>query len=212
MDREDEDFDEAGALDYDEVARTIFAPIYPPIAARTIEVCGAAGDVCIEAGSGPAYLAIEMARVTRMDVYALDISLRMYPIARRNVESAGMTGRVTPVVGDVKHMPFPDGFADLIVSRGSMFAWKDLGAAFSEIARVLKPGGKAYLGVGLGPTPLKDKISEQMRRRDSEWGNKNRPRWRKLNEDAVLDGIKMAGIMDYRITRDDSGYWLYFKK
>jgi len=206
------EFDEAGALDYDEVARTIFAPIYPPVAARAIEVCGAAGDVCIEAGSGPAYLAIEMARQTHMIIYAVDVSLQMYPIAWRNVENAGMLGRVTPVVGDVKHMPFPDDFVDLAVSRCAMFAWGDHGAAFAEILRVLKPGGQAYLGVGLGPTPLKEQIGEQMRQRDLAKGRSNRPPWKKMDESRITDGIKRAGIVDYRITRDDSGYWLYFRK
>jgi ubiquinone/menaquinone biosynthesis C-methylase UbiE len=206
------DFDEAGALDYDEVAWTIFAPIYLPIAARTIEVCGIREGICIEAGSGPAYLAIEMARLTQMAVYALDVSPYMSPIAWRNVENAGMIGRVTPVVGDVKRMPFPDSFADLVISRGSMFAWKDLGASFAEILRVLKPAGSAYLGVGLGPTPLREKISEQMRRRNSERGRKDWPGKMKLDEEAVRDDLKRAGVASYRATRDDTGFWLYFTK
>jgi SAM-dependent methyltransferase len=194
------------------VARTIFAPIYPPVAAKAIEVCGAAGDVCIEAGSGPAYLAIEMARLTRMKVYAVDIAVQMYPIAWRNVETAGMVGRVTPVVGDVKHMPLPDNFADLCVSRGSMFAWGDYRAAFTEILRVLKPGGQAYIGLGLGPTPLREKIGEQMRQRDKAKGRDNRPPFKKMDDRAIIDGVRLAGITDYRATRDESGYWLYFKK
>jgi ubiquinone/menaquinone biosynthesis C-methylase UbiE len=206
------EFDEAGALDYDEVARTIFAPIYPPVAAKTIEVCGAEGDICIEAGSGPAYLAIEMARQTRMKVYAVDISLQMYRIAWRNIENAGMIGRVTPLVGDVKHMPLPDNIVDLAVSRGSMFAWGDLGAAFAEILRVLKPGGKAFLGVGLGPTPLKEKIGEQMRQRDIDKGRNNRPPWKKMDVSTIEDGIRRLEVVDYKITKDESGYWLYFRK
>ena len=206
------EFDEAGALDYDEVARTIFAPIYPPIAAKTIEVCGDEGEICIEAGSGPAYLAIEMARHTRMKVYAIDIAVQIYPIAWRNVENAGMVGRVTPLVGDVKHMPLPDNFVDLCVSRGSMFAWGDFGAAFTEILRVLKPGGRAYLGIGLGPTPLKDQIGEQMRQRDIAKGRTNRPPWKKMDDGAILECLRRAGITDYKATRDKSGFWLYFKK
>jgi ubiquinone/menaquinone biosynthesis C-methylase UbiE len=206
------DFDEAGALDYDEVARTIFAPIYPPIAARTIEVCGIREGICIEAGSGPAYLAIEMARQTQMAVYALDVSPYMSPIAWRNVENAGMIGRVTPVVGDVKRMPFPDNFADLVISRGSMFAWKDLGTSFAEILRVLKPVGSAYLGVGLGPTPLGEKVSEQLRSRNIGRGKKDWPGKMKLDEEAVQDDLKRAGIVNYSATHDDAGYWLYFKK
>lgn len=207
-----EEFDKAGAIDYDEVARTIFAPIYSPIAAKTLEVCGNEGEICIEAGSGPAYLAIEMARHTHMKVYAVDIAVRMYPIAWHNVEAAGMVGRVTPVVGDVKHMPLPDNFADLCVSRGSMFAWEDFGAAFREILRVMKPGGRAYLGIGLGPTPLKEKIGEQMRQRNLEKGWTNRPPWKKTKDTDIIEGIRSAGITDYRTTRDDSGFWVYFKK
>ena len=38
-----------------------------------------------------------------------------------------------------------DNSIDLVVSHGSIHHWRDVQAAFSEIYRVLKPGGLAYL-------------------------------------------------------------------
>ena len=53
------------------------------------------------------------------------------------------------MLNDAESMPFEDNFADLIVSRGSMFFWNDQTKVFKEIYRVLKPNGMAYIGCGL---------------------------------------------------------------
>ena len=39
---------------------------------------------------------------------------------------------------------------DLVVSRGSIWFWDNPGKALKEIYRILKPGGKAYIGGGKG--------------------------------------------------------------
>jgi SAM-dependent methyltransferase len=51
------------------------------------------------------------------------------------------------VVGDNLHLPFADGMADVVISDGVIHHTEDPLAAFTENYRVLKPGGRMYLGV-----------------------------------------------------------------
>jgi SAM-dependent methyltransferase len=59
------------------------------------------------------------------------------------VERYGRPG----VVGDNLHLPFPTAIADVVISDGVIHHTGDPQAAFAENCRVLKPGGKMYLGV-----------------------------------------------------------------
>jgi ubiquinone/menaquinone biosynthesis C-methylase UbiE len=47
----------------------------------------------------------------------------MQEAASKNIREAGLEGRITLICGDVHAMPFDDDYADLIISRGSMFFW-----------------------------------------------------------------------------------------
>jgi len=62
----------------------------------------------------------------------------------------GIEDRLFAVVGVAEAMPFPDNSVDLVVSRGSIFFWDDPAQGLKEVHRVLRPGGKAYIGGGAG--------------------------------------------------------------
>jgi SAM-dependent methyltransferase len=48
-------------------------------------------------------------------------------------------------VGDVAAMPFEDASFDLVVSTFSVHHWTDARGGFAEVARVLRPGGRALV-------------------------------------------------------------------
>jgi SAM-dependent methyltransferase len=50
-------------------------------------------------------------------------------------------------VGDVRDLPFRDGSFDAIYSMGTIEHFDDTEGAVAEMARVLKPGGRAIIGV-----------------------------------------------------------------
>ncbi len=81
-------------------------------------------------------------------------------------DEAGLTGRVRGVEGDAQNLPFRSNFADLVVSRGSVFFWPDQLAGVMEAYRILKPGGVAFLGGGfsriLAPA-IRDKLVAERR-------------------------------------------------
>ncbi len=51
-----------------------------------------------------------------------------------------------------------------------------------------------------------------MRQRDIAKGRTNRPPWKKMDDGAILECLRRAGITDYKATRDETGFSLYFKK
>ena len=147
----------------DETSKTCFKEVYPLIADQIIERSRIKDGICIDIGSGPGSLAIAISKVTDLNIYSLDISEEMNQIAKKNIIEEELHHRIFPVNGDVHELPFPDDFADLIISRGSLFFWEDKETSFKEIYRVLKPDGWAYIGGGFGSKTLKNKKLWQLR-------------------------------------------------
>jgi SAM-dependent methyltransferase len=78
-------------------------------------------------------------------VYGVDISP---PIVTQAMAAfAGGPRRLDGVVGDVRDLPYADGSFDVIYSMGTIEHFDDTQGAIAEIARVLKPGGRAIVGV-----------------------------------------------------------------
>jgi ubiquinone/menaquinone biosynthesis C-methylase UbiE len=129
-------------------AKGPFSYIYPLLARQMVQdyhICEGNG---LDVGCGSASWAIELAKITNLNVMALDISPDMIQVARENVRENELENRVNVIVGDVQKIPFETNHFDLIVSRGSFIFWADKVEAFREIYRVLRPGGVAYIGVG----------------------------------------------------------------
>lgn len=190
----------------DKLSKTKFKDIYPLIADQIIEKCGIKRGIGIDVGSGPGALAIAIAKTTDLNIYSLDISSRMNEIAKRNIIKERLHHRIFPVNGDAHELPFSDDFADLIISRGSMFFWEDKETCFKEIYRVLKHNGCAYIGGGFGSKNLKNKIKGV---------NNNKTDHitvHKINIITLESILNHVPIKNYQIINDDSGLWTLFKK
>jgi ubiquinone/menaquinone biosynthesis C-methylase UbiE len=59
--------------------------------------------------------------------------------------AAGLSNRVTFVVGDVADLPYPDHTFDLIVSSMSQHHWTNPTVGLRELRRVLRPGGRIWI-------------------------------------------------------------------
>ncbi|MDK2915903.1 MAG: hypothetical protein PWR25_460 [Euryarchaeota archaeon] len=213
MTEESEDqFSGAGAGRMDAIAKGPFAPIYPVIARQAIEICGITEGRCVDIGCGPGHLAMALATASDLEIDALDSSADMLEIAELNIREAGLTDRVHPVSGDVHDLPYDDGSVDLIVSRGSLFFWNDRARAFSEIWRVLRPGGRTFVGGGFGTAALKAQITAKMREIDPEWEVKAAKRLAPANQDAIRRDLETAGIPSSEIHEDEAGFWIVMRK
>jgi len=115
--------------------------VYQLVGARIARLYGRTGGVAADVGTGPGYLAVQLARLAGADVLALDINPAMLELAEDVVRRAGLDARVTLVQGDVHDLPWPTGTIDLLVSYTCMHHWAEPAKALSECYRVLSPGG-----------------------------------------------------------------------
>jgi SAM-dependent methyltransferase len=101
------------------------------------------GETVLDLGSGAGndvFIASKL--VTEQGrVVGLDMTAEMVKRATANAIRLGRTN-VEFVHGDIEDMPLPDATFDLVVSNCVLNLVPDKAAAFAEIRRVLKPGGR----------------------------------------------------------------------
>jgi SAM-dependent methyltransferase len=136
----------ADAAAYDAVSRLVAGSFFGPIAADIAAIAPLGGRI-LEVGCGPGHLSIRLARDHRLDVTGLDLDPAMIERAGANAGRIIETEIDRPafIVGDVAALPFADGSFDLVVSTFSMHHWSDPTSGLTEIARVLRPAGRALV-------------------------------------------------------------------
>jgi ubiquinone/menaquinone biosynthesis C-methylase UbiE len=77
-----------------------------------------------------------------------DLSGNRAEVPLKNAALEGVANRVTVQTADMRHMPFEDSSFDVVLSRAAihnLYSVTDRAAAIREIARVLRPGGRAVI-------------------------------------------------------------------
>lgn len=144
--------------------KNIFDRIYPLLARQIFDDYRITTGICLDVGSGTGRLGIELAKLTSLKVYLLDISARTITDASKNICARGASSTVSAVQGSVHRLPFANNSVNLIVSRGSIFFWKDKSQGLREVYRILKPGGIAFIGGGVSRY-----LSQKERRIFTQW-------------------------------------------
>ncbi len=193
-----------------------FAPVYPALAQEIVQDYGVTEGVCIDMGGGCGSLAIALARITDLTIYVLDIDPAAVRLCGVLVDEAGLTGRVIPIEGDAQAMPFKDEFADLVISRGSIFFWPDQMAGLREAYRVLKPGCVAFVGGGFSRV-LDPAIKKALVEARGSGGKGGGGSDRKPIHKGLVDTARKAGIRPIRLIHDpddlpDYGWWIEIRK
>jgi SAM-dependent methyltransferase len=100
------------------------------------------GDTVIDLGSGAGNDAFVARSIVGEEgrVYGLDFAGAMLRKARKNAKKLGFIN-VEFLKGDIEDMPFKDEITDVIVSNCVLNLVPDKVKAFSEMYRVIKPGG-----------------------------------------------------------------------
>ena len=108
------------------------------------------GDRVLDIGCGAGQTTRAAARAAEAgSVVGVDVSEEMLQIARRRSAEEGLRN-VAFEQGDAQVHPFPAAHFDLCISRfGAMF-FADPAAAFSNIGRAMRPGGRLVLMVWQG--------------------------------------------------------------
>jgi arsenite methyltransferase len=118
------------------------------------------GDVVLDLGSGGGIDVILSARRVGPGGFAfgLDMTDEMLALARRNAEQAGVRNAVF-LKGVIEQVPLPAESVDVVISNCVINLSVDKAAVLTEIARVLKPGGR----VGVSDIVAEDRLSPEER-------------------------------------------------
>jgi ubiquinone/menaquinone biosynthesis C-methylase UbiE len=80
-------------------------------------------------------------------VHGIDVSTTMVVQARRRMARQCAAGRLSLEIGSMTDLPLVDDVLDAVITVNTVYFVDDLEAAFKELARVLRPGGRLAVGV-----------------------------------------------------------------
>ena len=120
------------------------------------------GETVLDLGSGGGIDVLLSARRVGDTglAYGLDMTDEMLELAQRNAREAGV-GNAIFLKGHMEEIPLPSASVDVVISNCVINLSVDKQAVLSEIARVLKPGGR----VGVSDVVAEDRLSAGRARR-----------------------------------------------
>jgi ubiquinone/menaquinone biosynthesis C-methylase UbiE len=143
----------------------------------------------LEIGSGTGYFSLNLLQIGTVErLTATDISPGM--LRRLAATAAGLNLEVETTATDAEELPFEDESFDLVFGHAVLHHVPDLGRAFAEFRRVLRPGGAiAFCGE---PSRYGDRLAAAPKRA----GMIAAPAWRRLvgaSERAVPESERSHG-------------------
>ncbi|MCH8994596.1 MAG: bifunctional demethylmenaquinone methyltransferase/2-methoxy-6-polyprenyl-1,4-benzoquinol methylase UbiE [Chloroflexi bacterium] len=100
-----------------------------------------AGGLALDLGAGTGDLTLELASRGAAQVVGADFSPEMLAVARTKAAS-GASANVTWTLADALRLPFPEETFDCVTNAFLLRNLANLREGLSEMARVLKPGGR----------------------------------------------------------------------
>jgi ubiquinone/menaquinone biosynthesis C-methylase UbiE len=129
---------------YDSIAHTALESYYRDVAEQV--VAATSRGTILDIGVGPGYLPIEIAkRSPDLRIVGIDLSQALIKIAQENAARANLSDRVQFMKGDGNRLGFEDNSFDMVVSTGSLHAWKNPTRVINECHRVLRPECEAWI-------------------------------------------------------------------
>jgi SAM-dependent methyltransferase len=186
-------------------------PMYPLLIQQFVDDYDLMHGIALDIGAGPGWLGMELAKITNMKIVFLDISQGALDMAKENFEKLDVDNEVDYIQADVLELPMEDNRFDFIMSRGSIWFWKQPQKALKEIERILKPGGVAIVGGGLGrylPPSMRARLQNRIRK-----GLKERMETRP-NIEEFKKIVEKAGLINYKVLSEDEGggRWVEIRK
>jgi len=136
-------YDEALLCDLPDRSTASFAGVANPLAIADV----APGQIVLDIGCGAGMdLLLAARRVGPTgEAIGVDMTPEMLESVKRSAEELGDLN-VSLKRGDAEELPLEDRSVDVVISNGVLNLTTDKHRAFSEIERVLRPGGRLLLG------------------------------------------------------------------
>lgn len=191
-----------------------------------LRLCQPRPGLWVDLGAGKGQVAIALLEATDNSVVMVDPKADAMAEGLQTArEQKGLERRLAAVVGVAESLPFPDNTVDLVVSRGSIFFWQDPVQGLREVQRVLRPGGKAYIGGGAGSGYPKSAVAQLIQGRKESMQGDEAEKWQRFVElrrpEQMSEWASRAGLPAFRVLgqgaiADDEhvgqGVWLLFEK
>lgn len=194
--------------DYENIANNIIKKIYPYLITdlKNYYKKSIANKIIAELGTGPGHVLEELLKEEFNKVYGIDISLEMLLRAKTRNSTHN---NLQLINANVESMPFKDNSLDLLISRGSIFFWKNIDKALREIYRVLKDDGFLLIGGGYGISTPDSIIEEILKNFKKGVSKNNKP---KLDIDNIVSIMNSIGGKTEIITKPKHGFWIAWTK
>jgi SAM-dependent methyltransferase len=202
----------AKALEFDRIAHEVFAPVYPVIAKRLLELGGSYSGRCVDIGSGGGHLGLAAAGLFAGEIVLLDSNPYTLELAKERIAKAVSGPGISVICADVHDMPIPSGSVDLVISRGAMWFW-DKERSLAEIWRILSPAGAAIIGGGYGSPEMKAEIYRVMSGRNGDdFGARQKKNTDGNSPEDYAPVARAMALGDVSEVHDDTGDWLVLHK
>ena len=152
------------------------------------------GETVLDLGSGGGIDVLLSARRVGPTgfAYGIDMTDEMLELARRNQVEAGVEN-VEFRRGLIEDIPLDDGSIDVVISNCVVNLSVDKSAVFSEMARVLRPGGR----IGISDVVTDDDLSPEVRAERGSWVGCIAGA---LSFDEYRSGLSAAGFVEVDIS------------
>lgn len=102
--------------------------------------------VCLDAGCGGGRYLVALSRLGAREVQGIDLSEQHVQLVKKRLADRNLV-QAYAQKASVLDIPFSDNYFDFVVSTGVIHHTPNPRKAFSELVRVLKPGGRMFLAV-----------------------------------------------------------------
>jgi len=201
---------------------------YESVARDMVDFCGLQkGKVWMDLGSGNGEIGLAVLNLFPDCVMImLDPNEESLSHGLKSAEKQGVSKNIVPIIGTAEKIPMPTESVDVVVSRGSFFFWKDRISGLKEVKRILRPGGKAMIGGGLGsryPQWARQEFIRRQRKSNAGKSPEEIQRFKELRSSETFRNLAVAaGLPSFEIEgeggldSDDPktgiGIWLRFTK
>lgn len=123
----------------------------------------AAGETVLEIGFGPGRSLGRLA-AAGAHVAGVDVAPAMLGVAARRNADLVAAGRLDLHLGDGTTLPLPDRDVDAVLAVHTIYFWPDPPTTLTEVARVLRRGGRLVLAFRAGEHPMPGRLDPSVYR------------------------------------------------
>ncbi len=176
----------------------------------------------LDIGTGTARIPILVAsRLPLATVLGIDLSVEMLALARRNVEAAGLTSRISLAIEDAKKVPREDGAFGAVICNTILHHIPGPAEALREMRRLVCAGGALFVRDLARPDTLDD-VRKLVEKHAGEPSSRQpsvvaaHARQRALFEASLIAGLTLAevrelvvplGIPAHAVTMTSDRHW-----